>query len=464
MYDTDTQKNIFALPSEGELLQGVRWLIRLRWLAILGVLIALALGEYVFHFPLYREGILWVAVILALLNVVYWSAARGAFEVSADYARTYRLATLFANFQISLDLVLLTLLLHFSGGAENPFVFFYIFHVILAGILLRRYHSTLQAVWAVLLFSGLALSRYVDSISHYGLFHAPGTVEPMSTEQLLVLMGAFVVTVAVSAYLTSSIMDRLRSKEQEIAQAMEELGRRERVKSDFAATVAHELKSPMGSIMNFIHAVRLTEADSISDKSLEFLDKTTDRVQGLMSLIRDLLDLAHLEALEPVRAEDLEEIDVVAEWEMVLGVERSSPETKGVRVEFEHSMPVPAILYSRSSIQQILSNLTSNALRYTPPGGVVKLSVTADRGKVVCTISDTGIGIAESDRERIFSEFYRAPNAKQFSPAGTGLGLAITRALLGRYGGTISMESEEGQGTTFTVSFNRNPGKELLPG
>jgi len=138
-------------------------------------------------------------------------------------------------------------------------------------------------------------------------------------------------------------------------------------------------------------------------------------------------------------------------------VEKTSGDAKGVAVYFNHPPLLPRIRYSRAAIQQIFSNLISNAFRYTPAGGVIRVEVTREDHQVKCRVSDTGIGIPKEALSQIFSEFYRAPNAKQFSPIGTGLGLSITKALINRYGGEIKVESETGKGTTFTVFFDLEP-------
>jgi len=271
------------------------------------------------------------------------------------------------------------------------------------------------------------------------------------------MISAFAITMFVSAFLSSSIMERLRQKEEELAEACEEVMRRERIKSEFARTVAHELRSPMSAIMNFIHAVRLSEKDRLSEKSQEFLERALQRGQGLIDLIRDLLELSRLEVAEPPKPEELEDVDLIAEIELILSVEKTSADAKGVAVYFHHPPILPRIRYSRAAIQQIFSNLISNAFRYTPAGGMVRVELSRENGRIKAKVSDTGIGIPKEALDKIFSEFYRAPNAKQFSPIGTGLGLSITKTLIDRYGGEIYVESEEGKGTTFTIYFDINP-------
>jgi len=444
------------LPGESSLIEGVRWLIRLRWLAIAGVMSALVVGIRFIGLPLFWKGILGVVLSLIFLNLIYWTILREKFEGRELGSEVLGTATLFAHLQISLDLALLTLLLYFSGGVFNPFSFFYIFHIIISSVLLERRDSYVQAGWAFLLFILLVYLSTTERVSYYPLYPGLGRID-LTWKQVLILLGAFGTTLFVSAFLSSSIMERLREKEEELAGAYEEVVKREKIKSDFARTVAHELRSPMSSIMNFIHAVRLSEKGRLSEKSLEFLERALQRGQGLIDLIRDLLELARLESAEPPKSGELEEVDLIGELELILSVEKTGADAKGVNVYFNHPPVLSRIRYSRAAVQQIFSNLISNAFRYTPKGGVVRVELSKEDYRIKCRISDSGIGIPKESLRQIFSEFYRAPNAKQFSPIGTGLGLSISKSLIDRYGGEIFVESEEGKGTTFTVYFDLEP-------
>ena len=443
----------FWLPAESSLIEGARWLIQLRWLAIAGVIGAVVLGIYLFQLPLFWQGILGVALVLALLNLLYYLVLHRRYKGREKDPDALNRAVFFAHLQIFLDLVLLTLLLYFAGGALNPFNFFYIFHIIITSILISRRDSYLQSAWAVILFITLVLLTASDKVPYFPLYPALDRKALLGPHQILLNIGAFSITIFIAAFLTNSLMESLRRREEELARAYEEVAKREKIKSEFARTVAHELKSPMSAIMSFIHAVRLTEQDKLSDKAQEFLDRALKRGQGLVDLIRDLLELSRLESAEPPKPEELEEIDLISELELVVSVEKTAAEGKGISSYFNHPPVLPRMRYSRAAIQQIFTNLISNAVRYTPAGGTVRVELSKKDTKLKCTIADTGIGIPRDSMGKLFTDFYRAPNAKQFSPTGTGLGLSITKALIELYGGSIFVESEEGKGTTFTVYF-----------
>jgi hypothetical protein len=115
-----------------------------------------------------------------------------------------------------------------------------------------------------------------------------------------------------------------------------------------------------------------------------------------------------------------------------------------------------AVVYGRrEGLQSIISNLLSNAVKYTPRGGAVRTALTPEEDKVIFEVSDTGIGIPESEQKQLFSEFFRAHNAKKLNEVGTGLGLSIVKSTVEQHGGSIEVESREGKGTTFRVLLNR---------
>jgi signal transduction histidine kinase len=447
------------LPSQTGLIEGVRWLIKLRWLAICGVIVALIIGIRILGLPLFWQGILAVALALVILNLIYWMILRERFEDRQGEDQALASATFFTHLQVILDLVLLTLLLYFAGGALNPFSFFYIFHIIISSILLKRTDSFLQAGWALILFLVLVFLTSSMRVPHFPLYHDFEPGDLLRWDQTLILISAFAITVFVAAFLSTSIMERLRQREQELASAYEEVIKRERIKGEFARTVAHELRSPMSAVMDFIYAIRITEKDRLSEKSQEYLERALQRGRGLIDLIRDLLELAWLESQSPPKTEEMDEVDLITEIELILALEKTSPDAKTATIKFNHPPSVPRIRYSKAAVQEIFSNLICNAFRYTPAGGEVCVDINQEDHRIKCQVSDTGIGIPRSAQDQIFSEFYRAPNARQFSPAGTGLGLSITKTLIARYGGEIRLESEEGKGTTFTVYFDLEPKK-----
>ncbi len=221
-----------------------------------------------------------------------------------------------------------------------------------------------------------------------------------------------------------------------------------RAKSEFLAHISHELRTPLNAIIGMTDLALDTRLDS---KQRRFLETVRLNSEALLHLISDILDFSKIEAgqmeLESVAFDLGSLVEDVAE---ALGVPAAR---KGLRLYVESIDTVPPLLMGDPSrVRQVITNLLGNAIKYTHAGHVA-VSVIATGAGVKLAVSDSGIGIAEEDRRRVFSRFVRVQTGDQGRTSGTGLGLSITRSLVELMGGTIEVESTVGKGTTFTVSL-----------
>jgi len=237
-----------------------------------------------------------------------------------------------------------------------------------------------------------------------------------------------------------------------------ELKKLEQMRKDFVANVSHELKTPITSIKGFSETLL---DGALSDKQtaeyfLSIILKESDRLQ---TLIKDLLDLSKIEqqgfqlSIQPCDLREiLDDISVILE-------------SKAKEKDIELTVTLPENLtYIEGDIyrlKQIFINLINNALTYTPQGGSVHVKVEKHDGYALVTVSDTGIGIKQEEIPRIFERFYRVDRARSRNSGGTGLGLAIVKHLVEAHKGQISVQSEVGKGTTFTVKLNKKIEKLL---
>ncbi|HEV3118833.1 MAG TPA: HAMP domain-containing sensor histidine kinase, partial [Gemmataceae bacterium] len=251
-----------------------------------------------------------------------------------------------------------------------------------------------------------------------------------------------------------SMQDRLRKvnadldlKVDELAQANMALYESNRLKSDFLATMSHELRTPLNSILGFSEVLR--SANSLDDKQLRWVGNIQSSGEQLLNLINDILDLAKIEAGKmQVRVEEFSVRDVC---EGLLTMFRPFAEKKNIDLKEQLAGNIPLLRQDPGKLQQILSNLLSNAIKFTPEGGRVLLKAEAAAPHVVLTVTDTGVGIAPEDQELVFEKFRQAGNPLTREHAGTGLGLSIVRELAKLLGGEVTLQSELGRGSTFTV-------------
>jgi two-component system, NarL family, sensor histidine kinase BarA len=239
----------------------------------------------------------------------------------------------------------------------------------------------------------------------------------------------------------------LDRKVDELAQANMALYESNRLKSDFLATMSHELRTPLNSILGFSDV--LTSGDNLSDKQQRWVGNIRSSGQKLLALINDILDLAKIEAGKMhVRVEDFNLHDIC---DGLLNMFRPLAEKKNIDLRGQFDPAIPTMRQDVTKLQQILENLLSNAVKFTPEGGRVLLQADADARHVILTVSDTGVGIAPEEQELVFQKFRQSGNPLTREHAGTGLGLSIVRELCKLLGGEITLVSELGRGSTFTV-------------
>jgi two-component system, OmpR family, sensor histidine kinase SenX3 len=221
--------------------------------------------------------------------------------------------------------------------------------------------------------------------------------------------------------------------------------RNERIRRDFVANASHELKTPVSSITALAEA--LHEASGNDQVAMaRFVTLLQEESQRLARLVTDLLDLSRLEGeLPPAETVDLARV-MSEEIERI----RTRADAAGIRfvVELADDVKVPG---SESDLGLLVHNLLDNAIHYSPEGGDVAVRLQSDDKTASLMVSDTGIGIASRDLDRIFERFYRADPARSRQTGGTGLGLSIVKHVVEAHGGDVRVESVLGSGSTFTV-------------
>jgi signal transduction histidine kinase len=239
----------------------------------------------------------------------------------------------------------------------------------------------------------------------------------------------------------------LDRKVDELARANMALYESNRLKSDFLATMSHELRTPLNSILGFSDLMLANP--QLSEKLRRWASNIQTSGKQLLNLINDLLDLAKIEAGKmEVRTEAVELEGAI---ESLAAMFRPLAEKKNIDLRTAIAADIPPIEQDTGKLRQILSNLLSNAIKFTPEGGRVSLRAEPSGNDLALIVSDTGVGIAPEDQEAVFDKFRQAANPLTREHDGTGLGLSIVRELAKLLGGDVTLKSELGRGSTFTV-------------
>ncbi len=383
--------------------------------------------------------------LVAMMIVVLLSNL-GAIAIPAARLR----APWFIAATIVADTVWITIALIATGRFTSEFFYLYFFVIFLAGV-----GENLRLI---------ALGVTVVCVAYVVLAaRTVGFNEVVSTQTLIRVPFLFSV-----AIFYGYLVDRLRkerhqlSREQAVSEGLErnrralseaneELRRLSDVKSKFVSTVSHELKSPLTAIKN---AVSLIEPGADGESQVKFLEMIRRNADRLNIIIADLLDMSKAESGSLTIAAD--SLDLRSFLSQVMEPFKTQAEGAGIGISIEIESPesLQPVFADANRIEQVVANLLSNALKATPKGGSITLTVE-DGGSewVTITVTDDGVGLSAEDQTKVFEPFFQAENTLEGKPAGTGLGLTICRDLVRGHGSELRLESEPGVGSSFSFSL-----------
>jgi signal transduction histidine kinase len=432
--------------------EGARWLVWLRWLACASVFAVIWLASAVLGIVANPVPLYTVAAGMVLYNLLFrasqadWSAGEGNAERNIF-------------FQVTCDLLALTLLLYFSDLPRNPFLVFFVFHMIISGMYLRGSAPAVFAGLVSALVGGVMMLEYLGQRAWFPLhlprfaLHFPSDpAEPLPLDGLALLgeFAAFASALWITVYFTTSIRRYVDRAHAELRQKEKMLGI-----GQLVAGIAHQIANPLDGVQNCLRRVgervkddpHLTEYVRMMAEALERIERTATRVQ----------------AFARPRGITLQSTDANAAVEATLEM-LGSTQVGSVRISKELG-DIPSVQGDPYTLQEVLFNLCTNALAAMPRGGTLTLRTYAlgrrdedQMGSVAIAVSDTGVGIPRVDLEKIFEPFYTTRG----DSGGTGLGLGLCRMLISEMGGRIEVRSVLGQGSTFTVVLNpaaKPPGK-----
>lgn len=245
-----------------------------------------------------------------------------------------------------------------------------------------------------------------------------------------------------------AMLDERLLKEEVTRRALEQISH---LKTEFVSQVSHELRTPLTSIQGYVKLILAGHTGELTDIQHEFLSTVSRNTEKLIALVNDLLDISRIESgrmelvLEPLSIGDIVEREV----ESLTG----QADEKHITVLVDIQPDIPKVRADSHRLGQVISNLLSNAIKYSPSGSTVKITASQIATNVLVKVIDSGIGIGPEERGKLFQRFYRGEDDAVRSTWGTGLGLAITRHLVEMHGGKIWVESEKGQGSTFSFSI-----------
>ncbi|MEW6009096.1 MAG: HAMP domain-containing sensor histidine kinase [Candidatus Omnitrophota bacterium] len=428
------------------LLERIYWLIRLRWIAIVGVITTILFVKNALLIPLVTAPLYGVISFLGIYNLIFLLYLNRLKEKKKP--NLVLIANRFANIQISLDLLSLTLLIHFSGGIENPFIFYFIFHMIIASILLSRRASYLQATFATLLLISMVGLEYFGILSHHYL--EGFSLRGLYTNKLYIagVSFVFVSTLYLAVYMASSISEKLRLREQSLKQANLLLEEKDRIKSEYVLRVSHDIKEHLSAIQSCLEPVEDGITGELNLKQKDLIQRAVERTGKLLFFVKALLEISRIKLSKEIEMDYFSLKKTIADATNFIDTRAKN---KIISIEFKIDPGLDLIWGAQIYIEETIANLLANCVKYTLKNGKISLEAKDRGNSVLIKVTDTGIGIPKEEIPKVFDEFYRASNAKELERDGTGLGLAIAKQVVERHKGKIWVESEEGKGSTFYI-------------
>ncbi len=249
----------------------------------------------------------------------------------------------------------------------------------------------------------------------------------------------------------------------ELERANQELRKIDEIKSEFVSVASHELRTPLAAIKNAVQLMLQGRTGEINENQTKFLSMAERNINRLTGILNSLLDLSRIESGKIEMK--FEELDLRGSIEFILSSLKPQADGRSIRLNMEIPEKLPSIYGDREKVEQILTNLLGNAIKFTPEEGEISVSAKPFENEgnmdvVAISVKDSGIGIPEDQLERIFEKFHQVEDSLRRSIAGTGLGLAITKGLVEAHHGRIWVESEIGKGSTFTFTLPMSKGEK----
>jgi signal transduction histidine kinase len=437
-----------SLLKSTNLIQRAAWLIKLRWVAIGALVAATLVASRLLSVYLPAPALYTIAGVLLVYNFVLYDLLR--YWTWAGREPPPRRIGGLLTWQICADLLILTTILHFSGGLENPFLFFFAFHMMIASILRSRRQSYLLATLAVVLFGGLVILEAAGVLPHYGLEGFAGHQLYQDWRFVFGTLFVFTVTLYLLVFLTTSMGEQLRREQEGYAQANLQLQSKDRLKNEYVLRLTHDIKGHLAAVESCLELVFTEMVGPLNEKQKDLVERAYRRASKCLAFITALLKLTRMKLTGRLEMEPFSLRNCI--FSSLASVQNKA-QSKSIVVGHQIDPAVEEAYGEAVLIEETLTNLLFNAVKYTPDGGRVWLEVRHNGDSIQVSIADTGIGIPETALGHVFEEFYRANNARAIERDGTGLGLAFAKQVVERHGGRISVCNNPDAGATFCFTL-----------
>jgi len=411
--------------------QKILWFTRIRWTAIILITILVFFIRHVqgAEIPLLPLFVIIIAAIVANILI----------PILTMYYKPFYEEPIYAYLRSSADLLVVTLVVHLTGGIESPFILLYLPELVMTAMFGSILFAYLLAAQATALYAFVCVFESYLLLPHYNLSDPPAALY-LNHSYIISMCVALLFTSLLVVYMSAYLAHKFIEKQKEI----ESLSN---AQVDFMNQVMHETKSPLTSIIGYTDTLLGGSFGAINEEEKEPLHIIKRQAQRILNMTNDLLDIARLESGSAVLLKKMVSLGEVLES----AIQEMKPllDSKKLELVLEIDPHLPEVPMEEVKIIQVVINLLSNAIKFSKPGRKIFISTQLLEREVQVSVRDEGLGIKAEDLPHIFQRFYRA-SKEAVAVRGTGLGLALTRGIVEAHGGRIwAVSGGENKGAVF---------------
>ena len=439
----------------GEFWRAIRvrnlWFIRLRYYAVIVLLGFLIAGEFLFDFNLSADQIsvfLGISLLILIYNLIIHKT-RNYIGCEPEKFNCLDMSLI----QMMLDLVVLMVLVYYTGTIDSPLYMLFIFHMIIGSLILPGNMIYFVAALISAVFSSLVLLERFDILNKHiiqGLFAGERN---HTLYHDIVFIVIFTFMLFFSVYIANKISRQLFKREQQLRLSLEKLNESEIAKQKYTIGIVHEIKTPINAVMSILELIHHNYVGPVSSIVDEKIIRAEARTQEALQLINDVLRISKLKLLEIKPNDDVDIKDFIS---VLIDNHDESFKEKKISILFEDKRSNPRHLKTDKILLELaISNVLTNSIKYVDENGRIELILGEKNNELFIEVVDNGIGIPEKEIHKIFDQFYRASNIDKAIHEGSGLGLSLVKEIVEKLGGTINVSSPSriGNGSNPGTSF-----------
>ena len=437
-------------PDNKMLLSNVHWFISVRWIVVVVFVVSGISGRLFsehlasFGFTLPVVPLLSMAAFILLLNSGFYMFSRKLSETN------HRSIAIILWIQIIIDLVFVTSLVYFIGSTETFIPFIYLIHITLSCIFFPMFRSIIIVIIAALSYLTCVILQNFGVLARRTVLLSQADIGVSDNLVRFLFALSAVLTWFILWYFISTLSEGVRERDSSLRIANLQLKKAEKEKTRQVLITTHDLKAPFAGIETNISVLKYLHWEELPESCKKIIDKIEIRSQTLRERIKQILALGNLRSRIDKEIE-IVEVNLKLILDDIIG--EISEQILSKKIVLDTDIKEITVKSNEEKLRILFSNLISNAVYYTPDEGRIEIMIIPHKDEVEILIRDTGIGIKEEYLDKIFDEYFRTPEARNFNKKSTGLGLQIVKTVTEQLGLSLSVESIKDKGTTFTVGI-----------